>query len=160
MHHHLDHWHQEQLGGGRRVDLCYRCPIIYSTYFTTQSGAKAAEVPNSANNGSGFCLPHGGWSMEWDISDFTTGSHGTYAVMAPDSPSIGPVPCAKEVDGATAANITAGLAPATATTTTTPASSSSSAAAVTTAAASSGSGVVPAVWSLLMLGLSAVLFIC
>lgn len=135
-------------------------PIICSIDFTTQSGAKAAEVPNSASSGSGFCFPHGGWSMEWDVSDFTTGSHGTYAFMAPGSPSIGPVPCVKEVEGATAANITAGLAAATATTTTTPARSSSTGAAATTAVTSSGSGVVAAVWTLLMLGLSAVLFIC
>ncbi|KAH8903579.1 hypothetical protein BR93DRAFT_981354 [Coniochaeta sp. PMI_546] len=144
-------------GDGGQGIFVTAAPIVYSTYFTTQSGAKAAEVPSNASNGSSTCLPHGGWSMVFGVSDYTEGKSNTYAVMAPDSPSIGPVPCAVEVDGATAANITAGLATATATTT---AASSSSTGAATSAAATSSSGVVVvAAWSLIVLGLSMVLSI-
>ncbi|OIW34869.1 hypothetical protein CONLIGDRAFT_28366 [Coniochaeta ligniaria NRRL 30616] len=131
--------------------------FVISAYFTLQSGAKAAEVPNSASNGN-ICLSHGGWRMTFDVSDYIESKSGTYALMTPDSPSFGPVGCAVEVDGATAANITAGLAAATATTT--PASSNSPGAGTSTAGSSSGSAVAAAVWSLLMLGLSVVLFLC
>ena len=127
--------------------------IGYLTYFTTQSGAKPAEVPSTTSNGSD-CLPHGGWSMGFNVSEYKEVEGHTYGFMAPESVRGGSkVPCAVEVDGATAASITAGMAAAAT------ASPSSSSAAAGSARTLSSSGPVAAVWSVLVLGLSVVLFI-
>lgn len=127
--------------------------LIYNAYFTTQSGAQAADIPSSPSNRT-TCLPHASWSITFDVNDYIQDKSETYAVLAPNSPSYGPRPCAVEVDNATAASIAAGM------TTTTAASSSSSGAAASAAETLSGPGIVAAFWSLLMLGLSAVLFVC
>ena len=127
--------------------------VLFTTSFTTQNGAQAADVPSRASNGS-TCLPHGGWSMVFDVSDYIEIKSETYAVMAPDSPSATQLPCAAEVDAATAASITAGTATAAT------AGSSSSDDAASTAVTLSDSGTVTAFWSILILGLSAVLLVC
>ncbi|OIW23455.1 hypothetical protein CONLIGDRAFT_127363 [Coniochaeta ligniaria NRRL 30616] len=124
--------------------------VVFETYFTTQSGARPADVPSSASNGTA-CLPHGGWYMGFDVDHYVEIKSQTYGVLARNGITDGAAPCAVEVDPATAANITAGMATATTT-----ASSSSSGATGTL----SGSGIVASFWSLLVLGLSAVPFVC
>lgn len=126
--------------------------LIYNAYFTTQTGSQAADVPSSASNKT-TCLPHASWSMAFDVNDYIQNKSDTFAVLAPNSPSFGSRPCAVEVDAATAANITSGMA------TTTTAPSSSSGAATSTAGILSGSGIMAVFWSLLMLGLSAGLIV-
>lgn len=148
-------------GDNKQSTIVTNPNLIYNAYFTTQSGAQAADVPISASNRT-TCLPHAGWNMAFDVTDYVQIKSDTYAVLAPNSLGFGQRPCAVEVDAATAASIAADMATATAptTTTTTTANSSSSGPAASTAAASSGPGIVAAFWSLLMLGLSAVLFVC
>jgi len=146
-------------GDNKQADFIYDTSYLSNTYFTTQSGAQAPDVP-SASNGT-TCLPcRGCWSMMFLVSDYIEHNSETVAVMESDWPTISARDCAFVVDAATAASITAGVATATAAATTTTASFSSSGAAPSTAGILSGSGTVAAFWSLLMLGLSVVLFIC
>lgn len=121
--------------------------LIYQTYFTTENGAQAATIPSSATNGT-TCLPHGGWSMEFGVRDYIEIKSDTYAVLAPHSPTISSVPCAVEVDAATAASIAAGI---TAAATTTTATSSASGAAASSAGTVSCSGFIVLFWGLVVL---------
>lgn len=101
-------------GDNKQATLVTNPNIMYNTYFTTQSGAHAADVPSQGSNGA--CLPHAGRSMAFNVSEYIEIKSHTYGVLSRNSPTIEPLPCAMEVDAATAASITAGMATATTTT--------------------------------------------
>lgn len=122
--------------------------LIYNAYFTTQAGAQVAAVSSSASNKT-TCLPHASWSFGFNIDDYIQDKTDTYAVLAPNSPSFGPRPCAIQVDAATAASISDGID------TTTTSTSSPSGTVKSSAKILSPFSIIPACWSLLVLGLSA-----
>ncbi|OAA61966.1 hypothetical protein SPI_04825 [Niveomyces insectorum RCEF 264] len=133
--------------------------ILLNAYFSTQSGAPAAELP-VRNGTSSRCRPHASWSLKLDVSGYVEINSKSYAAMTPSSPSWGPRTCAVELDAAAAANITASASMSTATASTTVGiASSSSSAAARVKGYLFGSETVAAGWSLLLVGFSAMLFV-